>query len=97
MDRPWRRPYRAAHGNTEILMRIALKLSLAKTASFAVLHFAVAFAVTYALTGNVGVAGAVALIEPLANTMAFFLHERAWSRITPRSATGETRLASTLK
>jgi uncharacterized membrane protein len=79
-------------------MRIPVKLSLAKTASFAVLHFAVAFTITFALTGSVGVAGAVALIEPIANTVAFFFHERAWSRITLRSAgSGETRLASALK
>ena len=51
-----------------------------KTTSFAVLHFGVAFAVTYALTGNWQVSGAVALIEPLVNTVAFFFHELFWSR-----------------
>jgi len=51
-----------------------------KTTSFAVLHFGVAFAVTYALTGNWQVSGAVALIEPMVNTVAFFFHELFWSR-----------------
>lgn len=51
---------------------------LAKTITFAILHFSVAFAVAYALTGSVPVATGLALIEPLVNTVAFFFHERAW-------------------
>ncbi|MEQ9145826.1 MAG: DUF2061 domain-containing protein [Parvibaculaceae bacterium] len=52
---------------------------LAKTASFAALHFGVGFGVTYALTGSVAIATGVALIEPAVNTVVFFFHERAWS------------------
>ena len=66
-------------------MRIPLTLSLAKTGTFAVVHFTVAFAVAYLLTGSVPIAGALALLEPLANTVAYLLHERAWARVTPRS------------
>jgi uncharacterized membrane protein len=57
-----------------------MKKSLLKTATFASVHFAVAFTVAYALTGSIAVAGAIALIEPAANTVAYFLHERAWAR-----------------
>lgn len=53
---------------------------IAKTLSFAVVHFAVGFGVTYALTGSVVIATGVALIEPAVNTVAFFFHERAWQR-----------------
>lgn len=49
--------------------------------SFAALHFGVAFTVTYALTGSVAVATSVGLIEPIANTIAFYFHERAWRRV----------------
>jgi len=59
---------------------------LAKTASFAVVHFAVGFGVTYALTGSVVIATGVALIEPAVNTVAFFFHERAWERWGRRPA-----------
>jgi uncharacterized membrane protein len=59
-----------------------------KTTSFAVLHFSVAFGVTYAITGSWQVSGAVALIEPMVNTVAFFFHELVWSRRpTPALAT----------
>ena len=54
-----------------------MKRDLLKTASFAALHFGVAFTVTYALTGSVAVATSVGLIEPIANTIAFYFHERA--------------------
>ncbi len=52
--------------------------TLTKTASFAALHFAVGFGVTYALTGDAVIATGVALIEPAVNTVVFFFHERAW-------------------
>ena len=78
-------------------MRIPVRLSLVKTAAFAVLHFTAAFTIAYLLTGSIGIASALALIEPMANTVAFFFHERAWSRITLRFAGGDTRLASASK
>jgi uncharacterized membrane protein len=59
---------------------------LAKTASFAALHFGVAFLVAWLLTGSVAVATGIGLIEPLANTVAFFFHERAWARAEARAA-----------
>jgi len=62
-------------------MRMPIRLSLAKTASFAVVHFSVAFGIAYLLTGSIGIASALALVEPLANTVAFFFHERVWARV----------------
>jgi uncharacterized membrane protein len=51
-----------------------------KTVSFAVVHFAVAFTVGYAMTGSVMVGGAIALIEPMINTVAYHFHEMVWKR-----------------
>lgn len=51
-----------------------------KTITFAILHFGVAFSVAYLLTGSIGISGAVALIEPIANTIVFYFHEKAWNR-----------------
>ena len=65
-----------------------MKRDLMKTTSFAALHFGVAFSVTYALTGSVSVAAGVGLIEPLVNTFAFYLHERAWRRFDGALADG---------
>ena len=52
--------------------------TLAKTLSFAMVHFSVAFGVGYLLTGSIAIAGALALVEPMANTVAYYFHERAW-------------------
>ena len=55
-----------------------------KTITFAVMHFAVAFTVAYLLTGSVVVGGAVALVEPSINTVAFYFHEMVWKKIDIR-------------
>lgn len=52
-----------------------------KTLTFTLMHFCIAFAVTYAITGSIALGGLVAAIEPLANSVGFYLHERVWQRI----------------
>ena len=54
-----------------------------KTATFAILHFAVAFSVTYLITGSFVLGGAVALLEPAVNTVVFYFHEKVWQRFEP--------------
>jgi uncharacterized membrane protein len=59
---------------------------MAKTATFTVMHFSIAFTVVYLLTGDFLVGGVVALVEPLINSLGYLVHERIWERI--RSAAG---------
>ncbi|WP_455204389.1 DUF2061 domain-containing protein [Kaarinaea lacus] len=54
---------------------------MTKTMSFAVVHFTVAFSVGYLMTGSVLVGGAIALVEPTVNTIAYHFHEKVWSRL----------------
>ncbi|MGP1364569.1 DUF2061 domain-containing protein [Neisseria sicca] len=51
-----------------------------KTMTFAILHFATEFGVACILTSSIGISSAVALVEPLANTVVFYFHEQAWRR-----------------
>ncbi|WP_066547733.1 MULTISPECIES: DUF2061 domain-containing protein [unclassified Sphingomonas] len=51
---------------------------LAKTLTYLAIHLTIGFSVAYLLTGSVAIAGGIALIEPCANAVAFFFHERAW-------------------
>ncbi len=67
---------------------------MTKTASFAVVHFGVAFTVGYALTGSVLVGGALAVVEPAINTVAYFLHEKIWERIRDRTARGAAQVVA---
>ena len=57
---------------------------MTKTLSFAIVHFIVAFAVGYLLTGSVVVGSLLALVEPAVNTVAFHFHEKVWKRIEAR-------------
>jgi uncharacterized membrane protein len=41
-----------------------------KTLTFAAVHFTVAFTVAYVLSGSFVIGGAIALVEPLINTLA---------------------------
>jgi uncharacterized membrane protein len=54
---------------------------MTKTLTFAAVHFSVAFTVGYALTGSVAIGGAIALVEPACNTVAYFFHEKIWQKI----------------
>lgn len=58
--------------------------TLKKTASYYVLHIAVAALVAYAITGNLWMAVTLSLVEPTVQAFAFFFHEKAWQRIAAR-------------
>jgi len=66
--------------------------TVAKTITFAVMHFSIAFGVVYAMTGSLLLGGAVALIEPAVNTVAFYFHEKAWKRFESRRSRGRKSL-----
>ncbi|WCP66748.1 DUF2061 domain-containing protein [Vibrio tubiashii] len=51
-----------------------------KTITFATIHFTIAFTVAYLLTGDILIGSLIAMIEPSVNTVAFYIHERVWSK-----------------
>ena len=61
-------------------------MNMKKTMTFAVMHFSVAFTVAYLLTGSVVVGGAVALVEPAINTVAFYFHEVVWKKVEEKES-----------
>ena len=61
---------RFAHNNKRILM---------KSVSYYVMHILVAAGVAYTVTGSLAMAFALSLIEPAVQTVAFIIHEKAWS------------------
>jgi len=63
-----------------------------KTMSFAAVHFTVAFSVGYLMTGSVLVGGAIALVEPAINTVAYHFHERVWARLGKAQCSPPQRL-----
>jgi uncharacterized membrane protein len=64
-----------------------MSIDFVKTMTYLAVHLTVAFTVGYLLTGSVEIAGLITLIEPCANAVAFFFHEKAWkARLSRRSA-----------
>lgn len=57
---------------------------MAKTITFAVMHFTIAFTVAYLITGSFIVGGLVAIVEPAINTVAFYFHEIIWNKLSQR-------------
>lgn len=51
---------------------------MTKSAAFGIVHLGIAFGVSYALTGNIAIAGAITVVEPLVNTVAHFFFDRWW-------------------
>ena len=54
---------------------------MAKTISFAVMHFSVAFSVAWILTGDFVIGGLLAVVEPAINTIAYYFHEKIWQKL----------------
>lgn len=54
---------------------------MTKTLTFGAVHMTVAFTVAYLMTGSAVVGGAIALVEPAVNTVAYFFHEKIWDRV----------------
>ena len=54
--------------------------TLAKTATYYVMHITVAIVVDYAVTGNLMTSIALSLLEPTIQAFAFFAHEKVWQK-----------------
>lgn len=55
--------------------------SLAKTVSWRITGTGATFIISYIIAGNFIVAGTIASIQLVSNTVLYFIHERVWNRI----------------
>lgn len=62
------------------------KVTCAKTGSYAVMHLMVAITVAYLLTQDWRAALAIGIVEPFVQTIAFYFHDKAWSRRDHRAS-----------
>ena len=53
--------------------------SLVKTVSWRITGTGATFLISYLVLGNVMVAGSIAVIQLVANTVLYFVHERIWN------------------
>lgn len=57
----------------------------AKKTSQVIAHLAIAFVITYAMTGSVLIGGLALIIEPIINVALLPFHEKAWHAIRARA------------
>lgn len=55
-----------------------------KTVTYGIMHMIVAFLVALALTGSWKLALGISLVEPIVQTFCYYLHEKAWGRVTEK-------------
>jgi len=67
-------------------MPFSMPLRALKPVTYGLMHLVVAITVAFVLTGSWAAALAIGLIEPAVQTVAYTLHERAWSRTKDASA-----------
>ena len=57
------------------------KRSLVKTISWRLTGSSATFIITYLIAGDFTIAGTVAVIQVIANTLLYYVHERLWNKI----------------
>lgn len=55
--------------------------SIAKTITWRLTGSGATFLVSYVMTGSFAIAGTIASIQIVSNTILYFAHERVWDRI----------------
>ncbi len=56
--------------------------SLVKTITWRVTGSGATLAVSYAMTGNLALAGSIAGVQLITNTILYYVHERVWEGIS---------------
>lgn len=52
--------------------------ALLKTVTYGIMHILVATTLAYLLSGNLAIALSIGLLEPLVQTVFFYMHENIW-------------------
>jgi uncharacterized membrane protein len=55
--------------------------SLVKTISWRITGSSATFLIAYLISGNISIAGTIAVIQLTANTILYYIHERVWNKI----------------
>ncbi len=77
---PLEPPETDAAGALTVVKRRRFNPLALKPLTYGVMHLCVAVTVAYLLTGDWRIALGVGVIEPMVQTVAYTLHEKAWSR-----------------
>ena len=56
--------------------------SIAKTISWRITGCGATFLISYIVSGNIEIAGTIAMTQLMINTMLYYIHERLWNKIS---------------
>ena len=56
--------------------------SIAKTISCRITGSGATFLISYIVSGNIEIAGTIAMTQLMINTMLYYIHERLWNKIS---------------
>lgn len=62
-------------------MKDTVSRSLLKTITWRITGSSATFLISFLLTGNFAIAGSIAVIQIVCNTILYYVHERIWNRI----------------
>jgi uncharacterized membrane protein len=62
-------------------MRDSQQRSLVKTISWRMTGSSATLLIAYLISGNLTVAGTIAIVQLTANTILYYIHERIWNKI----------------
>lgn len=60
-------------------MQEQAKRSLAKTITWRLTGSSATFLISWLLTGNLNIASSIAVVQIVANTILYYMHERIWN------------------
>ncbi len=63
-------------------MQEQAKRSLAKTITWRLTGSGATFLISWLLTGNLNIASSIAVVQIIANTILYYMHERIWNIIS---------------
>lgn len=68
-------------------------IALLKTITYGLMHICVATCLAYVISGSWAVALSIGLLEPMVQTVFFYMHERVWERakVRVRAVAPQTR------
>lgn len=55
--------------------------SFVKTVCWRITGSGATFLISYLLTGNFAMAGTIAIVQVISNTILYYIHERVWNKI----------------
>jgi len=62
-------------------LKDSIQRSLVKTITWRLTGSSATFLISFLLTGNFVMAGSIAIIQLISNTILYFVHERIWNKI----------------